>query len=122
MNILGITITGVVAFSLILIALFGLLSRGALGSTIRGMFGRYSKLILAVILVVGLASGGIAYGQTLFCSFSTASIAGATATQSSAAGVQGLNCEWAGTQVDNAISGDGAPRADPNDLKHYYMD
>lgn len=78
-NILGFTIGGVLALSLLIIGLIGLFAKRTLGQTIRGVLGVIPigspKLWSAIILVIGIMAGGWAVGMSYVQSgVSTASL------------------------------------------------
>lgn len=65
-SILGVTISGLVALVLLLIGIFGLFGKRTIGSTVRSVLGMIPlgnpKLWSAIILILGLAGGGLAFG------------------------------------------------------------
>lgn len=129
MEILGLVITGLIAFVLAAVGLFGLLSKGSIGQSIRGLFAMIPlgspKLWAGIVLVIGLMAGGFTYGSELvsglFGAGATATTLGSDVVSTTAPSL--VNCQIssiAGTT--SPTNGNWTFRADPNDKTHYYAD
>jgi hypothetical protein len=126
LSILGFTIGGVFALILVLIGVIGVFGKKGMGQTVRSFFSIIPgnpKLYSAIILVIGLAGGGLAFGWGYVQSFTggTASIIGSEEP----AVIQdvALSCIMtAPTSAGGAYSGNFSFRADTGDLTHYYVD
>jgi len=125
MQILGLAISGLVAFSFLLIGLIGLFAKGSIGQSVRGMLGHYSKLILIALVIIGLMAGGFAYGsgavKGLFGSVATASAINEGSSSSS--DVQLEDCYWASYGGSTqALIENSTFRIDANDRSLLYAD
>jgi hypothetical protein len=128
-EIAGIVISGGVALTLLLAGLFGLLSKGSIGQSVRSVFAMIPignpKLWSAIILVIGLIAGGFGFGQGLVSGlFGMGTVASITSENAvNVGGPQLANCQITTISTTAATTGGNTTlRADPNDLTHYYID
>lgn len=127
-SILGLAISGLIAFILLLVGFIGLVGKGSLGSSVRGVLGIIPigspKLWAVVIVAIGLMAGGIGYATSQFASIQTAGgLTGSASDDGASSGAVMLdNCQFSTYGVTPVQGGSTAFRTDPNDQKHLYLD
>jgi len=127
MNILGLTVSGLVALILFLIGLVGLFGRKGLGQSVRGMLGMIPignpKLWAAILLIVGIAAGGAAFGWSYVSSglSGVTTATGLGATEGLSVQDAAVSCRFVSAPTSATAPGVTA-RADTSDLTNYYAD
>ena len=116
MNILGITIGGLVAFLFLLIGIWAFIWR----KQSKMFLGKYAMIFAIALIVVGIIAGGFTYAKSLPSKLKTGGLEIVEEEPESITPISSLVCIWNANPVN--ATANVSFRTDPNDLSHLYAD